>query len=194
MDLLKIKALLEKYYNGESSIEEEKILQEYFAGDNVSAELLADRDIFIYNSEQKANEDNLPDMSDQIWESIEKSEGIINISKHRKVTYWTLRIAAGIIVLIASYFLIDNIAEQNKDKYQLAEKDTFDDPEQAYEQAKQTLLYVSAMLNNGTEHLEPISKMNEGTEKLKPIASFNDGIKELNQIKKYQIANKYIKQ
>jgi len=153
--------------------------------------LLADKDIFTYNSEQKLTINQLPDISEQIWDSIEKAEGIIHISKSRKIIYWTLRVAAGIVVLFASYFLINNMVNLNKNDYPVA--DTYDNPEQAYEQAKQTLMYVSAMLNSGTEHLEPIAKINEGKEKLNPLASFNDGIKELKQIKKYQIANKYIK-
>ena len=102
-----------------------------------------------------------------------------------------LRVAAGIIVLIASFYLIKNQLIIDKTDYKIV--DTYETPEEAYEQAKQALLYVSSVLNSGTEHLEPIQKINESTQKLSPLASFNNGLKELNQIKKYQIADKYIK-
>lgn len=192
MDLQKIKALLEKYYSGESSLEEEEILRTYFTQADVIPELQPDKDIFMFNLEQKSEQDNMPDMSEQIWRAIEEDNLPKTISMKQKVVYWSLRVAAGIVVLLASFFLLKNQVQEENQSNKIT--DTYNNPEEAYKQAKQTLLYVSAMLNNGTEHLEPIQKINEGKEKLNPLASFNDGIKELNQIKKYQIANKYIKQ
>lgn len=190
MDLKKIRALLEKYYNGESNIEEEKILRDYFNQDNITDEFIADKDIFIFNSSEQESLEQLPDLSEQIWTTL--NEQPVEYSINKKFLYWTLRIAAGILVLLASYFLLNDQFILDDSKYQAV--DTFENPEEAYKQAKQTLLYVSAMLNNGAEHLEPIQKINEGTQKLSPLSSFNDGIKELKQIKKYQIGNKYIKQ
>ncbi len=40
MDLKKMKALLEKYYNGDTSIEEEKILKNYFERDDISEDFV----------------------------------------------------------------------------------------------------------------------------------------------------------
>ncbi len=192
MDLKKIKALLEKYYKGESTSDDEKILIEYFNQDDISDELLADRDIFSYNRDEKKNLEDMPDMSAEIWDSLQKSSKN-EISKEKKLIYWAFRIAAGIVILIASFVIIKSQLQENQNgEYQFA--DTYENPEEAYEQAKQTLLYVSAMLNNGTEHLEPINKINESTQKLSPLTSFNSGLNELNQLKKYEIANKYIKQ
>lgn len=134
----------------------------------------------------------MPDMSAEIWDSLQKSSKN-EISKEKKLIYWAFRIAAGIVILIASFVIIKSQLQENQNgEYQFA--DTYENPEEAYEQAKQTLLYVSAMLNNGTEHLEPINKINESTQKLSPLTSFNSGLNELNQLKKYEIANKYIKQ
>lgn len=192
MDLKQIKALLEKFYNGESTLDEEKILNEYFKQDDISSDLIADRDIFLYNQEEKNSLQDIPDISDDILNTIERNE-LHHIPVRRKTIYWMYRVAAGIIILLASYFILENQLDKNQNgEYQFA--DTYENPEEAYDHAKQTLLYVSAMLNNGTEHLEPIEKINESTQKLSPISTFNDGIKELNQIKKYQIANKYIKE
>lgn len=192
MDLKQIKALLEKYYNGESTLDEEQILYEYFIQDDVSNELDADKDIFLNNLDEKNKFQDIPDISGEIWNNIKKNE-VNHISREKKMIYWAYRVAAGLLVLLASYFFIKNQFDKNQNgEYQIA--DTYENPEEAYEATKQALLYVSEILNSGTEHLEPIQKINEGTQKLSPISSFNDGLKELNQIKKYQIANKYIKE
>lgn len=192
MDLKQIKFLLEKYYNGESTLGEEKILLKYFKSDNISNEFIADKDIFLYNLDEKHKIDSLPDYSNEIWDAIQLNNKE-TIQKQPKISsYRILQIAAGIAILLASYFLSkDHLNTQTK-TIQFA--DTYDNPEDAYIETKKTLLYVSQLLNSGTEHLEPINKIEEGANKLNSISSFNKGLKELDPIKKYNIADKYIKQ
>jgi hypothetical protein len=192
MDLKKIKALLEKYYNGDATIEEEEILKNYFQGNEISDEFIADKDIFMYNSFESNIQSSLPDLSNEIWENIKNQESIINRKRSRSLNYMMLRVAAGFAILFSSYFLLKNhiFGEVQTIQY----TDTYKNPEQAYLETKKTLLYVSQLLNRGTNHLEPIHKIEDGASKLKSLSSFNDGLKELDPIKKYNIADKYIKQ
>jgi hypothetical protein len=192
MDLKQIEALLEKYYNGEASVEDEKILRTYFEGSNISDDLIADRDIFLYNSNEIEIQNSLPDLSEEIWEGIKNEQIKIDNKTTKRINYRLLRIAAGFIVLFASYFLLKNEIFDHTQTIQYT--DTYKTPEQAYQETKKTLLYVSQLLNSGTGHLEPINKMDEGTNKLNPLATFNQGLKELDPIKKYSIGDKYIKQ
>ena len=113
------------------------------------------------------------------------------MQKNNKLRYGYLSIAASIAILLASYFVLKNQVFNSNQEIPIA--DTYDNPEQAYEQAKETLLYVSALLNNGANHLEPIKKINEGTQKLNNIASFNKGLKELKPIEEYTKVDKYFK-
>ncbi len=189
MDLKRIKVLLEKYYKGETSLEEEKILREYFSKEDVGPEFISDRDIFMHQVQENENIGNIPDISDEIWKSLSSPEEYKE-KKNSKLTYLFLRIAAGILILVGSYYILgDQVLNTDQNV-----ADTFSEPEMAYEQAKETLLYVSALLNNGTDHLEPIHKINEGTQKLNTISRLNDGIKKLEPIKKYTKADKYFKQ
>lgn len=191
MDLKRIKALLEKYYKGETSLEEEKILKEYFCKENIDAEFIPDKDIFMYQIQENEDIHNVPDISNEIWESLNSCEENKD-KKNNKLAYVFLRIAAGILILVGSYYIIsDQVLNTDQN---IIIKDTFSEREVAYEQAKETLLYVSALLNNGTDHLEPIHKINEGTQKLNKLSKLNDGIKELEPIMKYSKADKYFKQ
>ena len=187
-----MKALLEKYYNGDTSTEEEEILKNYFERDDISDEFVADKDIFMYNIHEKSNLNSIPDISDQIWNNIEKQEVIIENKRRKSINYTLLRVAAGITILVASFFLLKNDIFNNSQNIQFT--DTYDSPEQAYLETKKTLLYVSELLNSGTEHLKPINKIEEGTKNLYTLSSFNNGLKELDPIRKYKIADKYIKQ
>lgn len=193
MDPKQIRSLLEKYYNGETTLAEEEILLNYFKSETIDNEFIADKDIFLFNQEEKDKVDSLPDLTEDFWAGIQESDKQQTIKKNkRSLAYNVIRIAAGVIILIGSYFLIDN--QYNSQDGNLVYVDTFEDPEEAYQEAKKTLLYVSQLLNNGTNHLEPIAKIEEGANKLNTIKSFNEGLKELDPIRKYSVADKYIKQ
>lgn len=191
MDLKKIKTLLEKYYNGDTSIVEEKVLRDYFDSESIDDELIADRDIFLYQIHENDKLEHIPDLSNEIWNSLDKNN-IDKSKKNNNLIYISLRIAAGIVIILGSYFILkDQLPNQEK---QIQFADTYDNPEAAYKEAKETLLYVSAMLNKGKSYLEPIEKMNEGTEKLNSLTTFNKGLEELSPIRKYNVADKYLKQ
>ena len=191
MDLKKIKTLLEKYYNGETTLDEENLLRDYFVGDQVDDELIAERDPFLYQMYEISNQDNIEDFSDEIWKNIQ-NQNINKKLKNNNLTYILLRIAASIIIIVGFMVLL-------KDNHQMGIKkniqftDTYNNPEIAYKQAKETLLYVSAMLNHGTNYLEPVEKLNEGTKELSKLKTFNDGLKELDPLSKYNVASKYLK-
>lgn len=191
MDLKKIKALLEKYYNGETSRDEEKILRGYFSSENIDNELIADKDIFLFQIQESKKLDIIPDISEEIWNSINRNSAKNN-KKVRSFAYVYLKVAASVVFLLASYFLLKTQIFNPEQKTYFT--DTYDNPEIAYQQAKETLLYVSALLNNGAGHLEPIQKINESTQELNKLSSFNIALKELSPISKYDRANKYFKQ
>lgn len=191
MDLKKIRTLLEKFYNGESTLDEEKVLREYFSNELIDSEFVADKDIFLYQTHENENLKDIPDISSEIWNSLSNTDDY-KTKTNNNLTYFYLRIAASIIILIGSFFLLKNQVFNKQQDIQFA--DTYDNPEEAYEQAKEALLYVSQVLNTGAGHLEPIAKMDKGTQELNKLSFINEGLKELDPINKYNIADKYFKQ
>ncbi len=58
--------------------------------------------------------------------------------------------------------------------------DTYEDPQDAYEEAKRTLAYVSAKLNTGTSELEACAAGEQNhSDPLKSLSKINKGSKEL---------------
>jgi hypothetical protein len=190
MNREQIKALLEKYYNGETSLEEEKLLRNYFTANEVDEEFAEDKAIFIFATEEAKRTNQLPDLGNEIWNIIEKNENI-NRLKNRKLVHYSLSIAASIAILVLSFFFVQN---ENHKQNAITFNDTYDNPELAYLQAKEALLYVSSKLNSGTEHLKPIQKINKGKDELILLSTFNQGLNELKPVQEYSITNKYIKQ
>jgi len=190
MDRKEIRVLLEKYYNGESTLHEENKLREYFSGDQINPEFIPERDLFLYQIHEVEDNQEIPDISEEIWNNLSKEDSDKN-KVVRSLPYLYLRIAASIVILVGSFFVIKKQVFDNKNTIQYT--DTFDNPELAYQQTKEALLYVSAMLNSGADHLEPIQKINKGTKPLNKLTTFNKGLQELKPITNYNKADKYLK-
>lgn len=77
MDYKYIKQLLDRYWKGTTTLEEEEILRAFFSQENVPAELKPYQDLFIYE-QNEAKEDVLEDDFDQ------KILSIIETEKNRK--------------------------------------------------------------------------------------------------------------
>jgi hypothetical protein len=141
--------LLDKYYRGETSDDEEKELRAYFREGNIAPELEADRDIFEFYSGKGAIPAPSENFENAIISAIDRSEEE-NPRRHvRRMLYTVTSSAAAILLLLASYFLFIRESEP---------ADTFSDPSLAYAETIRILYNVSSKLNNGIGALEPVQK------------------------------------
>lgn len=180
MELDKIKQLLEKYYEGITTIEEEQILKDYFQHQSVPAELEADKELFAYVASEAKTIPVSSQLEQKLSNWIDKQE----VTKKKvKMISWSYRaagIAACIAVVAVAYFT------QVKPKKEFANyQDTYDNPKLAYAEAKRALLYISQKLNKGTEPLSHVSKLNTGMDELSSISSLHDGLEQLELVSKY---------
>jgi hypothetical protein len=131
MELNKIEALLEKYFEGETSIAEENELKNYFSSSNVADHLEQYRSLFGYFVEAKEQK---------------LTNNVTLISKKRKVAW--LSVAASIVVMFGigmySYFNVNTIKEDR-------ELGTYDDPEEAFIATQKALSMLSNNVNVGVE-------------------------------------------
>lgn len=171
-----IEILLNRYYEGTSTPEEEAVLKTYFTSPDVPEGYEAEKAIFNYFNT------DVPEPSADFAQHI--SKGIDDVSKRRvrKIIYSVSAAAAMIILLISLVFVINSL---NKTK------DTFDDPQIAYAETMKILYSISAQLNKGREALEPVSKMSELD--LQGLSVFNKSMKTLqNEMKNLQPLNEAI--
>jgi hypothetical protein len=151
-----INKLLEKYFNGESSEDEELILRRHFEGENISEEFETEKKLFRYFSENA----NIPEPSTGFEERIisafdaKISNNLIPVFRSRIITYSS--IAAGLLLLFGSYFFFINRSEP---------KDTFSNPEIAYAETVRILFEVSSQFNQGTKQLAHMIKIEDATAK-----------------------------
>jgi hypothetical protein len=148
--------LLEKYYNGESTEEEESELRVFFNGKTVPEGYDAEKALFSYYLEVLEVPEPSSDFEAGILTRIDEYEKNRGTRKFRSFILPALSTAAGILILAGSYFFFVHRAEP---------QDTFSDPELAYAETMKILTDISSQLNRGTMALEPVSRINDVTSK-----------------------------
>lgn len=175
METKEIKRLLRRYFNGESTGEEEKILENYFASGNVAGELREYAGFFAGIAElADAQRDH--GFEEQIMDYILEHEHHEK-NRYRKMWQTVTGIAASVIIVLGGFLFYQ---QQNQQAF----KDTFNNPDEAYAYAEQTLRFVSAKYNRGLSALASFDKLQKAEEPLKkniaPLSEFFENVKKMN--------------
>lgn len=187
-----IRKLLDRFYLGETTLEEEKILKDYFSTVSIPEELLPDRDLFL-SLESTDNVIAVPEnLNQKILNVIDLQEK--KVVRTRRISVFSLSgLAAGLLVVIALYVGYFNADTHPRFAQQMT--DTYEDPQDAYEEARRTLAYVSAKLNTGTNELEHVVHVSKtASDPLKSLSKINKGSKELSLLGQLQRVNRIERQ
>jgi hypothetical protein len=176
MDLNQIKHLLTKYFEGVTTLEEERLLQTYFTEEiEIPDELVSYRQQFVL---LKVVADNKPDPKElelRIAAQIDNQTIIMQpVSYYRSL--YRIMIAASIALLIGVSGILIYQNQKN------SPKDTYNDPQLAYNEAQRALLYVSQKMNKGIKPLSNVAKINTGTDKLKSLGKLDESLGMLNLV------------
>ena len=163
MESQKINILLQKYFDAETTIDEENELITYFTSGEVDENLKMYVPMFSGMKEHSADED--PGLGDDLMNYILESE-----HKEKLQYRWMWQIVTGIAASVILVMLAVNFFG---DKTQW--KDTFSDPKQAYSEASKTLEFVAGKYNKGLAQLRPIGRIESATD------PYNSGMKKLNR-------------
>ncbi len=176
--------ILDRFYRGDTTLEEEKKLEEYFSSTSVPEEFIPDKELFrSFRSENDiiAVPENL---NRNILATIDEVER--KATRTRRISLVSLSgLAAGLLVMITVYvFYIRPDGPSLIASNQIT--DTYDDPMDAYEEAKRTLTFVSAKLNSGTKELEYVKEITKTVDPLKSLSKINKGSRELSLLGQLQ--------
>jgi hypothetical protein len=145
MDSEQIKILIEKYFEGETSLEEEAQLSTYFNSDRVGDELKTYQPLFAFFKIEK--QIVLP-------EKVQKAKVVpYDFRKVLKIS----RIAAMLVLAAGSFWWFNKqkVVKSDTTIAALMDKndlnDTEESPEIAYQKAKAALMLVSSKMKRGTD-------------------------------------------
>jgi hypothetical protein len=162
MDSKHIEQLLEKYWNAETSLEEEQELRAYFGGSSVADSLKETAVLFRYfESEKKKSVEESFEKS--VTNEIEQRQGgkIIKMISLVQIA----RIAAGVlVVVVAGYFIREEVRKAYPEE--IAVTDTYNDPKLAFEETKKALMMISKSFGRAKTETGKIKMFNEAEKKI----------------------------
>ena len=150
MELDKIEILLEKYFDGETSIAEEKELKDYFASSNVAQHLEQYQPLFGYFSQAKQ-------------EQYKAVTPLISNGRDNKRTIasW-ISIAAAVVVLLG----VGTFTFMNYNDTKSQDLGTYDDPEIALRETQKALALISEHVNTGIQSAAYINEYEQSKNKI----------------------------
>jgi len=183
MDYDRIEALLNRYWECETSLEEERELKAFFQSGEVPPKWRKEAALFQYFGEER-EEGKLGEFFDhRILEEVHEVSGRDSVSrkgKTRRMWQDISKVAAVILVLVTAVFVA-------RDQYnQLDEDDPVVQSEaearEAFEQTKAALLMLSRSMNKGTEHVGKMAVFNEAQEIVREDVVSQENSNENNEV------------
>lgn len=155
MDYKYIEQLLERYWQCETSIQEEQILRSFFSQEKIPAHLLPYKEVFVYQQMQQEEVKLGIDFDAKVLAAIE-----VPVVKARRLTitsrFMPLMKAAAMVAFVLTLgnvaqhsFLGGDDLDYNYETY----KDTYNDPEVAYEKISSALMKVSEGIHKSQSKL-----------------------------------------
>ena len=131
MELNKIHKLLENYFEGTTSLEEEQMLKKYFNGLNVHESLESYKSFFVYTHQSKK-------------EVLEKPL-LLSSNKQKRIVWLSLAASVALIFGVGYYIFTTTNSSQNEDY------GTINDPKIAFIETQKALNLISEHVNKGIE-------------------------------------------
>jgi sensor histidine kinase YesM len=138
MALDNIEKLIEKYFDAETTLAEEKELKAYFSSDTVAPPLEQYKPIFGYTAQAKH----------------EQFTGTIPLKAKKSHTVLWLSVAASVVVLLGVGFFTFNHYNQPVSE----DFGTYDDPEVAFRETQKALEMISQSVNEGIESMDYLNE------------------------------------
>lgn len=156
---MKINTLLKKYYDGETTREEEKLLRDKLKS------IHQDNDEQLLNIQfQVLDEMKKDSLSLDFEQKLKNSLYAERTIKKSKMSYYLSGVAAVIaIIAVSTMLFFSNGGDFDEDTYQ--------DPQKAYNATKIALTAVSANLNKGLKEVSKVKRINTEITKVKNLNS-----------------------
>jgi hypothetical protein len=175
MNTKEIEILLEKYYEGQTTKDEEYRLKKFFQEEIVPPHMAADADLFRSMAESAKEEIQDPGFETRFLEAIGEPKVVSMVPKNRRLVYIT-SLAAGIL-LIAGVVLTLRFQVFDKNQGAIDSKTAL-----AYTETQKALLMLSKNFNSGMEQVQKFQVFDKGVSQVYNLGSFDRGVQ---QVKKF---------
>jgi hypothetical protein len=165
MELSRIELLLEKYFDAETSLTEEKELRDYFCSQDVASYLIQYQSIFGYLAAAK---------TDRFTKALPQLKALKRQKEVKKLNFYAVSIAATVVVMIGtgSYLLYQSEVPKNTN-----ELGTYKDPKVALIATQKALSLLSSNVNVGIKTVHYIEEYQVTKNKIfKKVENSSEGL------------------
>ena len=154
--------LLEKFYKGETSLDEEKRLAVFFQSEDLPQSLETDRKVFL-----SLTNEQVP-VPDELEQKISSLIDLLEIENKSNKATLSKRLVIPLIAIAASVLLVFGIGIFVTQKHPHSEvlADTYQNPDEAY---RATIDALQLFSENFSKGMQPIEKANAEIEKTQKI-------------------------
>ncbi|WP_422006041.1 hypothetical protein [Roseivirga pacifica] len=162
----RIEELEEKFWNAESSLDEEQELKQLVQQAPESAELSELKQLFAHHDEaaQKQLDDSFDEEILAIIQAEKEEVKVVSFNDYFRK--YSAIAAAVLVTIISSVFFYQ---QQNAP----TSTDTFETPEEAYAELKKQLLMVSVFMNKGNNTMSEFGALGDATDELGAIGNMS---------------------
>ncbi len=180
MNSQEIEKILEKYFAGDTSLEEEVILKNYFSQKDVSGHLQSLKHLFNYAADASKGEMPGDEFEQKILDGIQETKTRKLRTARKMYLYVASGVAAGILIIIGLFITFDSFLKP------------MTDTEIAYNKTRQALIFISAKFNTGLEPAGTLAEFDKGMKQLSKIKTFDKGVDEVSKVSKFYETQKKI--
>ncbi|MBI5010334.1 MAG: hypothetical protein HZB98_11960 [Bacteroidia bacterium] len=151
-----IKKLLIKFFDGEATEDDEKLLRAVFNDISCPTGFEAEWEYFRFCLTNSTVPEASFNLEDRIEKAIDESDRhSVKVKGSNRYLIFLSGVAATALLLFGTYYFIESRNKIN---------DTYSDPEIAYAETMKILMDVSLRLNKGTSAMAPVGRLNAITE------------------------------
>jgi hypothetical protein len=182
MNYSEIDKMIERFFEGDTSLEEERILRDVLSGTDLPEKYKPLRELFA--GLNGAGKISIPDRDFEktVIRRIKQEDSRIRKLYLNINWYWVTGIAATVIITVILLTPVQRLPVFNLFSARIT--DTFDDPQKAYAETVKALLMVSDKMNSGTGKMKSMGKFNQGMEEAGKMTTFNRGVSETDELDK----------
>ncbi len=182
MSSQKIEKLLERYFQGETSLAEEQALRDFFSKEELPRHLAELRDQFMF-LEREAREELPASFEDDLFDEIDRLERSSRSTRRTYILYIS-GVAATVLIMVTLFFRFDPFTREADFNQREAET--------AFAEASRILYFVSDKFNTGAKSLGKVARFDEGIEDLKNVKRFEEGVEKAAPVSKFNQITKLI--
>lgn len=172
----RVRILLQQYYQGNTTVEEEDFLTQYFATADIPNDLLFDRELFA--PQAGVSQEFQIELESDIVKSIEREKAQAKGKSARIVRLVATWAAAAsvVIVLGVTWLLTGN---SSKDMF----VDTYDNPYLALQETQRVLALVGSKISMAQDEMQSLEMLQLPNQMLEPVGKLSKNLKHLEKIK-----------